>query len=305
MIDAPVAAPTPTRAPDDQVPAEDRYLTVRHENPYTAEEQRQRHRRRRLLEVGLSLGAPLVLLCLWQWAAASGTINPQFFPKPTTVWSTGVELYRDGTLIDSVLVSLKRVLVGLTLGVVSGVAAGVALGTSRLARAAFEPLLSALYTVPKLALLPLLLLIFGLGEEPLYLAIGLTVFFFMWMSTMAAFLAVGEGHREAARTFRVNRRQMFRHVLFPAALPQIFVGLRLSVGIAVLMMVGVEFSQSSEGIGHLIWYSWTLFQAPQMYVGIVVVALMGLVLTAVTKWISILALPWARDEIEGNDRSTI
>jgi NitT/TauT family transport system permease protein/sulfonate transport system permease protein len=98
---------------------------------------------------------------------------------------------------------------------------------------------------------------------------------------------------------------MFRHVMFPAALPQIFIGLRLSIGVAVLMMVGVEFTQSNEGIGHLIFYSWGLFQTPQMYVGIVVVALMGLVLTWIVKWVSLLVLPWARDEIRGVDRTAM
>jgi len=286
-------------------PAGDEYELVRRQRRYTIEQSRRMQRQRRLLEFGMALGAPALLILAWQFSAEQEWVNPQFFPPPTEVWDAALDLIDNGVLWSSIVVSLKRVLIGAFLGVVSGVAAGVLLGTSRLARAALEPLLSALYTVPKLVLFPLLLLIFGLGEEPTYLTMGITVFFFMWLSTMTAFIAVGEGHREAALTFRVSRWQMFRHVLFPAALPQIFVGLRMSVGIAVLMMVGVEFSNSSEGIGHLIWYSWTLFQAPQMYVGIVAVALMGLVLTWLVKWISLLVLPWARDEIRGVDRAVM
>jgi NitT/TauT family transport system permease protein/sulfonate transport system permease protein len=281
------------------------YMIVRRERRYSADQARRVMRRRRLLELSMAVGAPLVLVVAWQITSDREIVNPQFFPAPTKVWDAGVELYRSGELWDAVSISLKRVLIGTLWGSVSGTAAGVLLGTSRLARAALEPLLSALYTVPKLALLPLFLLIFGLGEEPIYLSIAITVFFFMWLSTMAAFLAVGEGHREAAATFEAGRWQMFRHVLFPAALPQIFVGLRLSIGVAVLMMVGVEFSQTSEGIGHLIWYSWTLFQAPQMYVGIVVVALLGLLLTTAVKWVSLLVLPWAREEIRGVDRTAM
>lgn len=285
--------------------ADREHHVVRRQRRHTLEQTRRLQRRRRVLELSMALGAPALLIVAWQLCSDHEVLNPQFFPAPTKVWDAALDLVDNGLLWDSVYISLKRVLVGSFFGVVSGVAAGVLLGTSRMARVAFEPLLSALYTVPKLALFPLLLLIFGLGEEPIYVSIGITVFFFMWMSTMAAFLAVGEGHREAAETFRCSRWQMFRHVMFPAALPQIFIGLRLSIGVAVLMMVGVEFTQSNEGIGHLIFYSWQLFQTPQMYVGIVVVALMGLVLTWIVKWISLLVLPWARDEIRGVDRTAM
>jgi ABC-type nitrate/sulfonate/bicarbonate transport system permease component len=301
MVDTEAAA----RAKFTVLLADDQHHVVRRQRRHTLEQARQRQRTRRVLELVIALGAPIVLLIAWQLTSDHEVLNPQFFPPPTKVWDAARDMASSGLLWDSVYISLKRVLVGSFFGVVSGIAAGVLLGTSRLARVALEPLLSALYTVPKLALFPLMLLIFGLSEQANYVSIGITVFFFMWMSTMAAFLAVGEGHREAAATFRCSRWQMFRHVMFPAALPQIFIGLRLSVGVAVLMMVGVEFTQSNEGIGHLIFYSWQLFQTPQMYVGIVVVALMGLMLTWLVKWISLLVLPWARDEIRGVDRTAM
>lgn len=278
---------------------------VRREATATPENAAVRRRRRRIAEIVLGFAAPLVLVLLWQVLANSGAVNPLFFPAPTVVWRAGVDLVESGELFHHLWVSLTRVLIGGGLGVVTGVAAGVVLGASRWVRATFEPLLSALYTVPKLAIFPLLLLIFGLGETALNVAIGMTVFFFMWVSTMAAFLSVSPGHREVAQSFDAGPWQTFRHVLLPAALPQMFIGLRMSVSVAVLMMVGVEFSQSSEGIGYLIWYSWTLFQAPKMYVGIVAVALMGLLLSNLVKWVSLLVLPWARVEIEGGDRNLL
>jgi NitT/TauT family transport system permease protein/sulfonate transport system permease protein len=282
-----------------------RTRTVRRESAATPERAAVRRRRRRVVELALGLGAPLALFGLWQLAAETEAVNPQFFPAPTTVWTAGVALVQNGELFHHLWVSLGRVLIGSAMGIGSGMIAGIALGTSRWCRAALEPLLSALYTVPKLAIFPLLLLIFGLNDTALNISIGLTVFFFMWISTMTAFLAVSPGYREVAQTFNASRWQTFRHVLFPAALPQMFTGLRLSLGVAVLMMVGVEFSQSSEGIGYLIWYSWSLFRAPDMYVGIVAVALMGLVLSSVVKWVSLLVLPWARVEILGGDRNLL
>jgi ABC-type nitrate/sulfonate/bicarbonate transport system permease component len=278
---------------------------VRRQATASPEKARQRRRRNKVIEVVLGVAAPVLMLAAWQVCSKTKIVNPQFFPPPSQVWGAGVRLIKDGSLQHNLFISLRRVLIGSAMGVGSGIVAGVALGTSRWIRVALEPLLNALYTVPKLAIFPLLLLIFGLNDTALNISIGITVFFFMWISTMTAFLAVSPGYREVAATFNASRWQMFRHVLLPAALPQMFIGLRLSVGVAVLMMVGVEFSQSSDGIGHLIWYSWGLFKASDMYVGIIATAIMGLVLSSLVKWVSLLILPWARTEILGGDRSAV
>lgn len=256
--------------------------------------------RRRWLERSLAVGIPVILLAMWQWTSHAKLINPQFFPPPTAIWDSAVSMVRSGTLQSNLWVSTRRVLEGFALGVGSGVLVGLLMGMSRTIRAALDGLLSALYTVPKLALLPLLLLIFGIGETPQVLVIALTVFFFMWISTMAAIIEVNEGYREAVRSFGGNQFQLFRHALLPAALPQIFVGLRISAGVSVLVMVGTEYVEGNSGIGHLIWFSWSLFLASQMYVGIVMVALMGLVFTMIVRAIGQWVSPWAaRDSRHG------
>lgn len=250
-------------------------------------------RRRRTVELALAWGVPAVLVAVWQLAAARGWIETRFFPAPSSIWSAGVDAGRDGVLWPNLWVTTRRMLLGFAAGTVTGVVAGLALGISRLLRAAFEPLLNALYTVPKLALLPLFLLVFGLGEAPGIWLIAVTVFFFMWISTMEAVTAVPDGAREALLSFGASRRQMFRHVLGPAALPQVFVAMRVSAGVAVLVTVGMEFVRPDEGIGAMTWKSWSLFLAARMYVGIVVVALLGLVFSMVITAIGRAATPWA------------
>jgi ABC-type nitrate/sulfonate/bicarbonate transport system permease component len=258
-------------------------------------------RRRRTTEIMLAFEVPILLIGLWQVAADQGWINTLFFPAPSTIFTAGRHLIESGELATAVWVTTKRTLWGLFLGVLSGVFFGLLMGMFRVIRVALEPLLSALYTVPKLALLPMLLLIFGIGDTPIILLIAITVFFFMWISTMTAFLSVPDGYREAAYTFNASQFQLFRHVLFPASLPDMFVGLRLSAGVSVLVVVAVEFLESSNGIGHLIWGSWEIFQADKMYVGIFVVALMGLVATWGVRGLSRLAMPWE----EGDSGSPI
>jgi ABC-type nitrate/sulfonate/bicarbonate transport system permease component len=252
-------------------------------------------RRRRRLERGLAWATPVALILLWQWASSAEMIDPRFFPSPTDIWSAGLKSWRDGLLVDNATASFSRVAWGFTLGCGTGIICGIPLGLSRLARAASEPLVYALWTVPKLALLPLLLLIFGLNEKPIVILIAINCFFLVLIPTMAAVRSVPESYREAAVSFRASRWDMLRHVILPAATPQIFVALRLAAGASILVMVGAEFVQARKGLGHLIWNSWSLFLADRMYVGIVVVAVSGALFTMFIGWVGRRLAPWDDD----------
>jgi sulfonate transport system permease protein len=287
-------APAENGSRDAGVRATAAPTVVRRPGPEDLDPGRYR-RRRRLLEQVLAWATPLVLLLLWQWASEAGALDDRFFPSPTTIWDAGVELFRDGQLMEDATASFRRVLLGFVLGCGLGIACGIPLGLSRLARAASEPLVYALWTVPKLALLPLLLLIFGLNETPIIVLIAINCFFLVLIPTMAAIRSVPHSYREAATSFRANRWDMLRHVIMPAALPQIFVALRLAAGASILVMVGAEFVQGRTGLGHLIWNSWSLFLADRMYVGIVVVAVSGALFTLLIATIGRKLTPWDVD----------
>lgn len=249
-------------------------------------------RRRRIEDLVLAIGVPLMLFAMWQAAAVNEWINPLYFPAPSTIWTTTLELIESGELQEAMAASLSRMGWSLWWGVITGVAAGFAMGLWRRLRVALEPLLSGLYTVPKLALLPLFLLIFGPGETPIIITGASTVFFFMWIATMAAVIAVDAGYHDAASVFGASRIALMRHVIVPAVLPHILVALRASTGIAVLVIVGTEFVQSSSGLGHMIWFSWSLFQASRMYVGIVIVGLLGFMFTLIIKMLGRVSVRW-------------
>ena len=138
---------------------------VRRPGPAEANPSRYFARQRRL-QISLAWVAAIVFVCLWQAVSSAHFVDKQFFPAPTAVWSEGVKLAKSGVLGENLWISAKRILAGFALGGVAGVMTGIALGTNQSLRAALDPLLSAFYTVPKLALLPLLLLVFGLGEFP-------------------------------------------------------------------------------------------------------------------------------------------
>lgn len=267
--------------------------------PGPAERNPVRHaRRRRAIEVTLAIAVPVVLIGLWQLAASQGWVDRVLYPAPSDVISEGRRQFADFNYAQDVWVTVKRLLWGFLYGSVLGVAFGIVMGMSRIVRAALEPTLSALYTVPKLALLPVFLIIFGFGEKPVIVILAVTVFFFVWIQSMAAVMSVPEGYREAGVSFGASRRQMFRHVILPAALPQIFVGLRIAAGVAVLTVIGVEFvfAPGTQGLGYRINNARQTFLPKQAYVGIVISAVIGVIFIWIVKRIGRALSPWAPED---------
>ncbi len=273
---------------------------VRRPGPAEADPAGHRRRRRRV-ELALAIGVPVALIVLWQVASSREWINSGLYPAPSDLFSRAPELFEDapgGRMWVDVWASIQRVLWGYFWGALLGLLLGFWMGMSRLGRAAFEPLLSALYTVPKLALIGVFLLILGFDEKPVIAVIALSVFFFVWISTMTAVMTVPKGLREAAISFGAGRWQLFRQVLLPGALPQIFVGLRVAAGVTVLTVIGVEFvyAPRNAGLGYRINSARQVLDPGQMYVAIIVAALLGVLFTWIVRRIGRLVAPWAKDD---------
>lgn len=241
----------------------------------------------------LAISTPVVLLILWELAARTGLVDTRFFPAPTSIAQTGVTLIQNGMLLDALSVTLRTLLIGLIVGNILGTFTGMVMGLVRPVRAALDPLLSGLYTIPKLAILPLLLLLLGLGEAPRIIVVAIGSFFIAWITMIEATLGIAHGYLETAESLNLTRSQRWRLVIFPAVLPDYFVGLRIAVGNAVLLIVGVEFVMGGEGLGSMIWNSWQIFATERMYAGIVVVGLLGYALTKAVKVSAKLAVPWS------------
>ncbi|MFF5298396.1 ABC transporter permease [Streptomyces sp. NPDC013161] len=283
-----------TVAPDRQ-----ESVLVRRPGPHELHPVRT-HRRRRALELTLAVTVPLTLLLWWQLAATQGWIDPRVYPSPSTILSDGWSRAAAGDLWPDVWATTRRVLGGYAIGTATGYALGLLMGSLPLIRAALEPLLDALYVVPKLALLPIFLNMFGLGEGPQIALVATTVFFFVWISTMSAVVAIPSGHRDAGQVFGATPWQMFRHVLLPASLPAVLVGARIAAGVAVLVIVASEQIAATNGLGHLIFDSRALFENDVMFVGIVCVAVLGVVFSELVRMAGRLLTPWApRDRGRG------
>ncbi|MDA8297845.1 MAG: ABC transporter permease [Actinomycetota bacterium] len=255
---------------------------------------KRRQRRRARTDLVLGVGTPIMLLGLWQLAAHLNWVDPRIFTPPSSIAVAAGQLISAGTLQADLAATLARLLVGYAIGAAGGVAVGLVLGLVRPLRAAFSPLFTALYAVPQIALLPLLLVIFGVGETPKVLTVVAVTFFVLEINTLAAVRNFDPRLIEAGRAYGATGAKLFRHVLFPGTLPQVFTGLRVSIALGLVVITATEFVASNNGLGFLVWNSWQLFQPDQMYVGLVTIALLGVVLTAIISILERLALPWLR-----------
>lgn len=251
-----------------------------------------RRARRRAIEIALTISAPLILLLIWEALSRSERIDPIFWPPPSTLWGTFTDLVSDGTLIDDIRVSTLRILGGFLIGAVPGIALGLAMGLFWPVRVFLMPIAAAVYAIPKIAILPLVIIAFGTGEESKLAIIALSIFFLVVLNTMSGVLSIDPSYRDVARNFGASKWELFSTVAFPGALPSIFTGLRLALGFALIVIVGTEFVSQTSGVGRLVWESWQTLAIKKMYVGLIVIGLMGWLLTLLLDLVEKLVLPW-------------
>ena len=237
---------------------------------------------------------PILLLVVWEILSRLGVLDPRFFPAPTSIAETFVKMLLDGVLIEHTLMTLSRIAVGFVAGAIPGVLLGVLLGTVRPLRQLFVPIFSALLPIPKVAIFPLLLLIFGLGETSKYIIVAIGVFFYLFFNTLSGVMQTPPLYNDVARANGASPVQQWFTVSFPHALPSIFTGLRLATGGAFVIIAASEFVGSQSGLGYLIWSSWSTFAVSKMYVGIVTISALGYGATALEGAIERRVVPWVK-----------
>lgn len=248
--------------------------------------------RRRWFERTLSVLSPLLLLALWQLGAAVGYIDTRFFPAPSAVFEEAGEMIRSGELWLHVSISLTRIAIGFVLGAVPGIVLGLAVGLFRPVRAIVQPLIDATFPIPKIAILPLFIMIFGLGEESKYAIIATAVIYLVLINTAAGVYNIDKIYLDVGKNFGAGKWMMFTDVALPGALPLVVAGLKLGMGVALLVIVSAEFVGAKSGIGYLIWTSWQVFQVEKMYVGLLVCALLGFGAAILLNLLERVLIPW-------------
>ncbi|WP_158634234.1 ABC transporter permease [Amycolatopsis sp. WAC 04197] len=255
---------------------------------------------RRDLILRISLGAliPVLAVVSWELSARLGWIDARFFSQPSAVLDRFLADSASGLVWTETRITTVRLLTGYALGSVAGIVVGLALSQFTFLRWLIEPLIRALYVIPKLAILPLLLLLFGLGETPKLIFISLGTFYIVAFTTLSAAMMIPTPLHEAARSYGLSWSQRFRWLIIPASLPQIVSSLRLASGISMLLAIAVEFVNAQEGLGYYTWHAWELFVPERMYVGVVLISILGVVFSAVIGFLGSRLVRWSEGEFD-------
>ena len=240
----------------------------------------------------ISIASPIVLLLLWEVLVRIGFLDARFFPAPSSIFETLMELIRDGSLWDNTWATLQRLFWGFFLGGIPGLLLGIAMGLNRPLRAFVDPLISTTYPVPKSAIFPLILLIFGLGEGSKIVMVAIGVFYPVLINSCIGVLEINKIYLDVGRNFKASRWQTFRTIAFPGAVPHIMSGIKLGIGLGLMLIAIAEMIGAKSGLGYMIWNAWEILSVETMYVGLIVIALLGFVFSLVLNEVERKLVPW-------------
>ncbi len=245
-------------------------------------------------QVFIFVASPLFLLLLWEIGVRTSVIDGRFFPMPSVIAAEMVGMFVNDTLAADILSSLRRILFGVLIGFIPGVALGLAMGLWNWARSFFAPLVALAYPIPKIALLPLLLIIFGLGELSNIMVVAIGVFFLGLINTYAGVRRIPEVYFNIARVYQIGRTQTITRIVLPCCFPDIFTGLRLGVGYGLILIVAAEMVAADSGLGYRIWMSWETYLITELYVCLAIIAFIGVLLAVIIEKAEDKLVHWKR-----------
>lgn len=224
--------------------------------------------------VGLAVFA--VLLVLWELGSRAGVIPALVLPAPSEAWEAFMDLAQSGNLQKHLAASLQRLIIGFTCGALLGLAVGTLVGLNSYARAGITPLVAAIFPIPKIALLPLFIIWFGIGEGSKVATILFGCFFPTVIATYGGIDSVDRNLIRMGQSFGLSRWHIIRKIVLPAALPAILSGMRISASISIILLVAAEMIGAEYGIGAYVLLAGNLMSTDQLIAGVAMLSLLGL-----------------------------
>lgn len=246
--------------------------------------------------LAISLISLVTLFVLWTAVSTSGWIPPGYLPTPVELGREAATLLKDGYkgagLLEHVKISLFRTLAGFALGILLGVPLGLWTGYSRVGGAIASPIMAFIRPIPPIAFIPMVVLYFGLGEVGKVVLIFWTSFNYVHVNAHAGAANVPIAYLRAARSLGMTPRQVFRFVVFPAAIPQIFTGLKVALALSWAVVVAAELTGAQSGLGYMIADAALTFRIPTVFIGIALIGAIGLGLNLVLNFIEARIVHW-------------
>ena len=241
------------------------------------------------------------VLLAWEGFVRARGIAPIYLPAPSSIATYLFRMIVDGSMLYHLGVTVLRIVAGFLVAAVAGVGAGVFMGMSATAARIADPWIAALYPLPKISLIPLLIIWLGTGEAYKILISAVTAFFPIVISTYAGIRQADAGLIKAAEDLGANRRQIQVKVVIPSAIPNIFAGFRLGMGVAIILVVAAEMIGGSgrSGMGYLLINAGQVMETEKVFASLIVLAVLGVVVTKFQEWIDGRVAPWAVTRHEG------
>jgi len=246
-------------------------------------------------EVVIPLATSLAMLAAWEILVHTGVLRAAFFPAPTNVAQTLWGLARSGELWIHVATTSGRLIASFLIAVIPGTAIGLAMGWWIGMRMAADPLVRLLFPIPSIAFFPVVIFYLGLSEWGLLLTAAITPFLLIAVQAAAAVEGLERTLLEAGRNYGASGHRLFMRVILPAALPHLFIGYRLALGVGFIVTVAVEMIAAKHGLGGFLWHSWQILRIEEMYVGLFLIGLLGILLTYGLEALADRLMPWQVD----------
>ncbi|MEM6940062.1 MAG: ABC transporter permease [Pseudomonadota bacterium] len=241
---------------------------------------------------GVGLVVFILLIALIEWGTRAGWISALTLPRPSDVLATFQELYQSGLLFKHLLPSLTRLVVGAAIGASLGIGLGLVIGLFSLARAGLVPLVAAIFPIPKIALLPLFVIWFGIDEASKYALIAFGTFTPTVVATYGAVDNVDRTLIRMGQSFGLSWRSLVMKIVLPGAMPGILSGLRISLTIAIILLVAAEMLGAEYGIGAYILEAGSLYDLERLFAGVVILSVLGVLVSAGIALIERRVLRW-------------
>jgi len=243
----------------------------------------------------ITIGAVVLVLIIWEVLARFGLISAIIFPAPTLIFQTLFTGIVGGEYTMDLYYTFTRIIGGFLIGGSAGLILGLIMGWSRTVRKILDPIVAALHPLPKFSLLPMIIIIFGIGESSRIAMVTLATFFPMLITTMAGVMEINPTYYEVVDNYGGNTFDAFRKVVLPGSLPFVMSGARLSLRSALTITIGVEMIFSNTGLGSILWLAWETMRLTDMWSVLIIVSVIGMGLTWILEKAKQRLTPWHQE----------
>jgi sulfonate transport system permease protein len=252
----------------------------------------RKRRRERLEKAGYLVASFALVLVVWEASRAVGLVNPKLFPSVTSVGAASVSLLRDGSLERHIMASFGRVMTGFSIGIAAAVVLGFLIGWFRAIRMLLDPVINFFRALPPIALIPLMIIFFGIGETSKIIVLTYASFFPALVVIYQALVGLEPTYIRVSRTLGATNLEIFRKIILPQLVPSIITACRVSLGVCWATLVAAEMIAAQKGIGAMMVEAQNFFQMAPLVLGVVLIGAIALLMDGAVRFVERRVTAW-------------